>query len=63
MLSLTVEDDGSGFDFQQARGRGLGLLNIEERVRELGGRAYFLSGAPQGATLRCEIPVMNKVAT
>ena len=33
LLSLTVEDNGSGFDVQQARGRGFGLLNIEERVR------------------------------
>src|SRR5262249_35963609 len=33
-LSLTVEDDGRGFDVDRARGRGLGLLNIEERVQE-----------------------------
>ena len=43
ILSLAVEDDGSGFDVQRVRGRGLGLLNIEERVRELDGRVQFLS--------------------
>jgi signal transduction histidine kinase len=60
-LSLAVEDDGSGFDVQQVRGRGLGLLNIEERVRELGGRVQFLSAPSRGTLLRCEIPVPKEV--
>lgn len=60
-LSLAVEDDGSGFDVQRVRGRGLGLLNIEERVRELGGRVQFLSAPSRGTLLRCEIPVPKEV--
>ncbi len=60
-LSLAVEDDGSGFDVQRVRGRGLGLLNIEERVRELGGRVQFLSAPSRGTLLRCEIPLPKKV--
>ncbi|MEO8132165.1 MAG: ATP-binding protein [Bryobacteraceae bacterium] len=62
MLCLTVEDDGKGFDVQQARGRGLGLLNIEERVRELGGRVQFDSRPSRGTQLRCEIPIPKEVA-
>jgi signal transduction histidine kinase len=61
MLSLAVEDDGSGFDVQRVRGRGLGLLNIEERVRELGGRVEFLSAPSRGTLMRCEIPVAREV--
>ena len=60
-LALTVEDDGSGFDFQRVRGRGLGLLNIEERVRELGGRVQFLSAPSRGTLMRCDIPVPGEV--
>jgi signal transduction histidine kinase len=60
-LSLAVEDDGSGFDFQRVRGRGLGLLNIEERVRELGGRVQFLSEPSRGTLMRCEIPAPKEV--
>ncbi len=37
-VSLSVQDDGVGFD--TARGRtDLGLIGIEERVKELGGAA------------------------
>ena len=61
MLSLTVEDDGSGFDVQQVRGRGLGLLNIEERVLELGGRVQLRSGPARGTLIRCEIPAPTQV--
>jgi signal transduction histidine kinase len=60
-LSLSVEDDGAGFDVQQARGRGLGLLNIEERVRELGGRVQFMSAPSRGTLLRCEMPLAKEV--
>lgn len=62
-LALAVEDDGSGFDTQRVGGRGLGLLNIEERVRELGGRVEFLSSPSRGTLLRCEIPVPKEVTT
>jgi signal transduction histidine kinase len=60
-LSLTVEDDGQGFDVRQARGRGLGLLNIEERVQELKGHVEFLSGQSRGTLMRCELPVPGEV--
>jgi signal transduction histidine kinase len=62
VLSLTIEDDGSGFDVQRARGRGSGLLNIQERVRELGGRVEFLSAPSRGTLVRCDIPVPKEVA-
>jgi len=61
LLSLAVEDDGSGFDVQQARGRGLGLISIEERVRELNGTVQFLSDLSRGTLLRCEMPLHKEV--
>jgi signal transduction histidine kinase len=34
---LRVADNGKGFDPVEARGRGLGLLSMRERVGQLGG--------------------------
>ena len=36
-LSVAVKDDGVGFDPASVRGRGLGLIGMQERVMELGG--------------------------
>src|SRR5262249_58130355 len=38
-LTLSIRDDGLGFDLAEARARGgLGLISLEERVRIAGGR-------------------------
>ena len=54
-LILRVEDDGSGFD--PARTRGLGLLGMEERVKQLGGRLEVQSGPGKGTRLRVTLPI------
>ena len=54
-LSLTIEDDGSGFDPQ--RTRGMGLLGMEERVRQLGGRLEIRSAPVKGTAIRVSLPV------
>ncbi len=61
-LALTVEDDGAGFDVKKARGQGLGLLNIEERARDLGGRVQFLSSPSKGTLIRCELPLSKEIS-
>jgi signal transduction histidine kinase len=54
---LEVEDDGKGFDLDQARGRGQGLANLEARARALGGRLEIESAAGDGTTVRILVPV------
>jgi signal transduction histidine kinase len=54
-ITLTVEDDGTGFN--PARTRGLGLLGMEERVRQLGGRLEVRSSIGSGAVLTATLPV------
>jgi signal transduction histidine kinase len=61
-ITVTVQDNGVGFDVQTARSRGLGLLGAEERVRELGGRIEIFSQPSKGALLRCEIPTSTEAA-
>jgi two-component system sensor histidine kinase UhpB len=48
-VALTVFDDGRGFDLAQARGRGLGLPSMRERVAQFGGKFNVVT-APGGGT-------------
>jgi signal transduction histidine kinase len=54
-VSLEVEDDGKGFAV--ARSRGLGLLGMEERVAQLGGRFRVQSEPGRGTTVLAELPI------
>lgn len=54
-VELTVRDDGRGIRNGKGR-RGLGLLGMEERVRELGGVFSITSAPGAGTTVRAEIP-------
>jgi signal transduction histidine kinase len=59
-LSLEITDDGVGI--QNGSGRGLGLIGIQERVRELSGRTTVTSPASGGTALRVEIPNHRQAA-
>lgn len=59
-LSLTVQDDGIGF--QPSAESGLGLLGIEERVRELGGTVSIVSQMQKGTLLKVELPSKREVS-
>jgi signal transduction histidine kinase len=56
-LSLTIQDDGAGFDPKQTGGRGVGLVGIEERARELGGRMQVFTQPERGTLLQVDFPV------
>jgi signal transduction histidine kinase len=52
-LLLSVTDDGRGFDPE--RTRGLGLLGMEERIRQLGGHFEVESAPGKGTSLRVSL--------
>jgi signal transduction histidine kinase len=54
-LDLTICDDGVGID--AGRARGMGLIGIEERVRELHGSLDLRTGQPTGTVLHVTMPV------
>jgi signal transduction histidine kinase len=57
-LTITVQDDGVGFNPSASRSRGLGLIGIEERVKELGGTATVFSQLGKGTTIAVDIPLL-----
>ena len=57
VLSLRVSDSGVGMEKGRDRSKaGLGLLNIQERARLVGGKAEIRSEPGQGTSIRVEIP-------
>lgn len=61
-LAVKIHDDGIGFDPKSARRGGLGLIGIEERVRELGGDLHIESEPGQGCTLTVRFTLRQAVA-
>lgn len=57
-VTTVVEDDGRGFDPEQALdGEGLGLVGMQERMALVGGRLSIESRAGRGTTIVAEVPV------
>jgi signal transduction histidine kinase len=54
---LEVDDDGAGFDVEQARGKGQGLANLHQRASGLGGTVKIESAPDRGTTVRLTIPI------
>jgi len=56
---LRVTDRGAGFDYEEARrhNRGLGLLSMEERIRQFEGEIAFDAAPGRGTELRVMIPL------
>ncbi len=55
-LSVSVRDDGAGFDVETAR-RGAGLTNMEDRLEALGGRLRVESAPGRGTTVTATVPL------
>jgi PAS domain S-box-containing protein len=67
VLSLTIRDDGMGFDVRTAReraahGQSLGLLGMEERAHLIGGQIQIESGPAQGTRIHARFPLKYPVS-
>ncbi len=60
-MSVTIEDDGIGFDHGNIPHTGLGLLGMRERVTEVNGKLSIVSGQRGGTAVTLEIPVRRGV--
>jgi signal transduction histidine kinase len=54
-IRVLISDDGSGFEPRQEKG--VGILGMEERVRNLGGKLRIESSPGHGARLTFELPL------
>jgi signal transduction histidine kinase len=61
-VQLSIQDDGIGFNPREAQASGLGLIGIQERVRELDGKVTVTSQPRKGTILKVEVPVTGGVA-
>ena len=58
-LLLTVEDNGIGFDIGQVKNKGIGMKNIDYRVKALGGTMRVDSTPGKGSMVSIEIPMTS----
>jgi signal transduction histidine kinase len=55
-LTLTIADDGVGFDVEAAWGKGLGLISMSERLDAVGGTLEIHSKPGAGTRLEVRVP-------
>ena len=59
-LALIIEDAGTGFDPEEARGRGgLGLISMEERSRLVNGEFSIRSQPGKGTEIEVHVPLQS----
>lgn len=58
-VRLTVKDNGKGMDLAATRRRGLGMLGMEERIREMDGDLQIESEPGRGTEVKATIPRKN----
>lgn len=54
-LTISIEDDGDGFNLQGVE-RGMGLINMRERVQRLGGEFHLEAVPGQGTAVSIRLP-------
>jgi signal transduction histidine kinase len=65
-FSMSIEDDGTGFDTETVfentlTGRGLGILGMKERAAQVNGTLTVHSKPNQGTTVLCTVPLTTEV--
>ncbi|TKC05560.1 two-component sensor histidine kinase [Pedobacter polaris] len=56
-LTLTLSDDGKGFNTEKLISKGIGLINIKKRIALIGGSYHMLSKEGNGTKLTIEISI------
>ncbi|MBC7744126.1 MAG: hypothetical protein H7096_03405 [Flavobacterium sp.] len=54
-LKITIQDNGKGIDFNHIRRFGNGLMNIQERIKSIGGKALIKND--HGTLVQMEVPL------
>jgi len=62
-VALKIFDNGRGFDLHQARGRGLGLLSMRERIGLFDGQFNIVTAPGRGTRVYAVVPLDGLEAT
>lgn len=54
---IQYSDNGKGFDSTESHNRGLGISNITNRVKMVGGECTWRSASGEGFQIRIEVPI------
>ena len=61
-IVLIIEDDGKGFDVSKnMTGKGMGLMNMQERATAINGHLIINSSSEMGTEIIVEIPVLGQI--
>ncbi len=60
-LEMRIRDHGKGFSSDDAGRKGIGLVNMEERVRLLKGSLIINSSPGNGTEILVRLPVVSQV--
>jgi signal transduction histidine kinase len=55
-INISVEDNGKGFDPNEAQGKGMGLQNVRSRIQYLKGSVNIDSAHGRGTLVMIDIP-------
>ncbi|MBA4318763.1 MAG: hypothetical protein C0412_10220 [Flavobacterium sp.] len=58
-ILISLEDNGKGFSTQEPHPLGNGLLNIQKRIEEIGGRVIIKSVMSSGTEIQIFLPLIN----
>ncbi|MGB6269169.1 MAG: ATP-binding protein [Olleya sp.] len=58
ILTLAISDNGEGFDLQKAK-KGIGLKNIDSRIKEINGKLEIKTQKKQGTKIIINVPALN----
>lgn len=59
-VRLVIRDNGIGFDLNEKKQASYGLMNMEERVNELGGSFHVATAPGKGTRIEIRVPVMTE---
>jgi signal transduction histidine kinase len=62
-IAATIQDDGIGFSNVNTDSRGIGLIGMEERARDLGGTMTIWSQPNKGTVVEMKLPLVRKQAS
>ncbi|WP_276358348.1 sensor histidine kinase [Cohnella caldifontis] len=57
-VRLGIRDNGVGFDVMDKKQASYGLMNMEERINELGGSFQIISAPGKGTRIEIRVPIM-----